>query len=74
MSLAEGQRLAQEYNIHFFETSAKVDLNVEAAFLSIATDVKNRLFTIKEPPSSSAGGVSLSRGVDTTASKRSSCC
>ncbi len=39
----EGQSLAKEYNIHFFETSAKQDLNVEKAFLTIATDVKNRL-------------------------------
>jgi Ras-related protein Rab-8A len=39
----EGAALAQEYEIKFFETSAKQDLYVEDAFLAIATDVKNRL-------------------------------
>ena len=35
--------MAKEYSIHFFETSAKQDINVEKAFITIATDVKNRL-------------------------------
>ena len=35
--------LAREYNIHFFETSAKQDMNVEKSFITIATDVKERL-------------------------------
>lgn len=43
VSAAEGQALAKEYNINFFETSAKQDTNVEQAFLTIATDVKNRM-------------------------------
>eukprot|EP01041_Mallomonas_annulata_P008520 gene8520-17570_t len=43
VSYEEGESLAKEYNIHFFETSAKQDINVEKAFLTIATDVKNRL-------------------------------
>lgn len=43
VSTEEGEALSQEYEIMFFETSAKQDLLVEEAFLSIATDVKNRL-------------------------------
>lgn len=35
--------MAREYNIHFFETSAKQDMNVEKSFITIATDVKDRL-------------------------------
>ena len=43
VTFEEGEGLAKEYNIHFFETSAKQDINVEKAFITIATDVKNRL-------------------------------
>lgn len=43
VTTAEGEALANEYNIHFFETSAKQDLNVEKAFITIATDVKDRM-------------------------------
>ena len=35
--------MAKEYNVPFFETSAKQDLNVETAFLTLATECKNRL-------------------------------
>ena len=35
----EGQALADEYNIKFFESSAKQDINVEKAFITIATEV-----------------------------------
>jgi len=45
VSHEEGESLAKEYNIHFFETSAKNDTNVEKSFLTIATDVKERLMT-----------------------------
>lgn len=43
ISYEEGEALAKEYNIHFYETSAKQDMNVEKSFITIATDVKNRL-------------------------------
>lgn len=38
-----GVRLASEYKINFFETSAKSNINVNEAFYSIATDIKKRL-------------------------------
>eukprot|EP00600_Ochromonadales_sp_CCMP1393_P002524 CAMPEP_0174981362 /NCGR_PEP_ID=MMETSP0004_2-20121128/15846_1 /TAXON_ID=420556 /ORGANISM="Ochromonas sp., Strain CCMP1393" /LENGTH=204 /DNA_ID=CAMNT_0016233095 /DNA_START=44 /DNA_END=658 /DNA_ORIENTATION=+ len=39
----EGRALAEEYEINFYETSAKKNVNVEKAFLDLATAVKNRL-------------------------------
>merc|ERR1712146_202829 len=41
----EGQALADEYGIKFFESSAKQDINVEKAFITIATEVKDRLMS-----------------------------
>lgn len=43
VTFEDGETLAREYNIHFFETSAKQDINVEKSFITIATDVKDRL-------------------------------
>jgi Ras-related protein Rab-8A len=43
VSYEEGESLAKSQNMKFFETSAKTDINVEEAFLSIARDVKDRL-------------------------------
>lgn len=40
---SRGQRLADEYHIKLFETSAKSNINVAAAFISIAQDIKRRL-------------------------------
>eukprot|EP00475_Leptophrys_vorax_P036103 TRINITY_DN6038_c0_g1_i1.p1 TRINITY_DN6038_c0_g1~~TRINITY_DN6038_c0_g1_i1.p1 ORF type:complete len:208 (+),score=29.28 TRINITY_DN6038_c0_g1_i1:317-940(+) len=38
----QGQQLANEFKINFFETSAKADINVEEAFVSIARESKKR--------------------------------
>ena len=39
----EGQSLANDFGIQFFETSAKNDINVEKSFVTIAREVKNRM-------------------------------
>ncbi|KAM3573789.1 hypothetical protein VYU27_004210 [Nannochloropsis oceanica] len=39
----EGQSLANDFGIQFFETSAKNDVNVEKSFVTIAREVKNRM-------------------------------
>ena len=43
VSTEEGEALAKEFNIRFFETSARQDMNVDTSFEKIATDVKDRL-------------------------------
>lgn len=55
-----GKSLADEFKIKFFETSAKLNTNVDKAFLSIASDIVERL---KENPEhyGSEGGVTLDK-------------
>ena len=47
MSPEKGKALASEYGIKFFETSAKLNTNVDECFMSIAKDIVERL---KENP------------------------
>jgi Ras-related protein Rab-8A len=55
---ARGQALADEFQIKFFETSAKSAQNVEEAFFTIARDIKKRLIDTQP----GGGGVSASGG------------
>lgn len=65
--------MAKEYNIHFYETSAKQDLNVEKAFITIATDVKNRLIADGGSSNAGTGGHKLAPG-GPSAAKKGGCC
>lgn len=47
VTFAQGKALADEYGIKFFETSAKLNKNVDEAFMAIASDIVERL---KENP------------------------
>lgn len=49
VSTEEGEALAQEYKIKFYETSAKTDIMVEDGFLAISSDVKDRLVSEGRP-------------------------
>jgi Ras-related protein Rab-8A len=51
---SRGQELADEYDIKFFETSAKSNVNVVEGFIAIATDIKKRL--MDNPPHNIGGG------------------
>ena len=46
----QGQSLASEFGIEFFETSAKNNINVEEAFTAIATAIKNKKPTAPVEP------------------------
>ena len=50
VSTEEGEALAKEFNIKFFETSARQDMNVDTSFEKIATDVKDRLMDNEQRP------------------------
>lgn len=43
MSFDEGDALAREFKIPFYETSAMNDINVEDAFMRLAKDVLKRV-------------------------------
>lgn len=73
MSFEEGESLAKEYNIHFFETSAKQDINVEKSFITIATDVKNRLIADGGAGAGPAGAHKLAPGA-AGEKKKGGCC
>lgn len=42
VSLEQGRKLAEEYGIIFFETSAKENVNVDEAFYTVARDIALR--------------------------------
>mmetsp|Transcript_1640 Transcript_1640/g.2274 ORF Transcript_1640/g.2274 Transcript_1640/m.2274 type:complete len:153 (+) Transcript_1640:140-598(+) len=73
VSLSEGELLAKEYGIKFFETSAKQNLNVDAAFTTITKDVKDRLVSVGLPNNVPGGKVQIGKA-NTEAPKKKSCC
>jgi Ras-related protein Rab-8A len=72
VSTEEGEKLAAEYGVQFFETSAKADLNVETAFEGIAREVKTRLLADGLPQDWSQGQT-VNPNQQTT-SNRPGCC
>ncbi|KAJ8605746.1 hypothetical protein CTAYLR_008475 [Chrysophaeum taylorii] len=59
VSTEEGQRLADEYGVKFFETSAKNDVNVTECFTTIAREAKARIPT---DPNNNRQGQRLNSG------------
>ena len=43
VSFEEAKSLAENYNISFFETSAKNDINIKEIFIKIANDIKIKI-------------------------------
>jgi Ras-related protein Rab-8A len=64
-----GKALADEYQIKFFETSAKNNINVVESFTAIATDIKKRL--MDNPGANQTPG---SIRIDNKEPKKSGCC
>ena len=71
---AQGEQLAREYGIKFFETSARQNVNVKEAFTTLATDVVERLLA-SGSDDQPAANVDLSRGAaGNTTARRGKCC
>jgi len=68
----QGEQLAREYDMKFFETSARSGQNVSEAFLTLATDVKDRLLKGGDGAQQQTGGVNLSQ-TQPAAAKRGCC-
>uniref|UniRef100_A0A3Q2YIW6 small monomeric GTPase n=1 Tax=Hippocampus comes TaxID=109280 RepID=A0A3Q2YIW6_HIPCM len=61
VSKDRGEKLALEYGIKFMETSAKANVNVESAFLTLARDIKSKMDTKMDgnPPQGSSQAVKI---------------
>jgi Ras-related protein Rab-8A len=69
----EGKSLASEFGIKFFETSAKLNTNVDEAFASIAKDIVDRL---KKNPEhyNPDNGENITVNEQPTGTTQKSCC
>jgi len=76
VSTEEGEKLAKEFNMEFWEASAKTDVNVEQSFISLARSVKDRLVKdgVGGPSSNSGGGAFKPTSPQRRSSSGSSCC
>jgi len=72
ISTEEGQKLAKEFNIDFWEASAKNDINVEQSFISMARAVKDRL--VADGSGGPTGNKNMKLGVNAGGQKKNNCC
>ena len=73
----EGEALAREFKMTFFETSAMTDINVDEAFMTIAKQVKNRLenFDPTVPlPGVTGAGTAKVNSKNLKTKKKGGCC
>lgn len=72
VSSEEGQKLAKEFEMEFWEASAKNDVNVEQSFLSIAQSVKDRLVADGNAGPTGRKGVKIT--AQATGAPKRGCC
>eukprot|EP00970_Alexandrium_tamarense_P005912 scaffold984_cov175-Alexandrium_tamarense.AAC.13 len=74
VSTEEGQKLAKEFGVDFFECSAKNDINVEQSFLGIARSVKDRMVKDGGGAPSSNAGMKLKKDPVSGNRRQNNCC
>lgn len=74
ISTEEGQKLAQEFGIPFWECSAKTDINVDASFQGLAAAVKDRLVADGVGGPANKQGLNLKPGQPGAAGAKKGCC
>ena len=67
------QDFAKELGIPFLETSAKDSNNVESAFMTMASEIKNRLASQPAQGARTGGNIKVGAGSSISQNK-SSCC
>jgi len=72
VSSEEGQKLATEFGMEFWEDSAKNNVNVEESFLSIAKSVKDRL--VADGGAGPTGGKGVRLNAQKGSGSKSGCC
>jgi len=73
VSPEKGKALAAEYGIKFFETSAKLNTNVDESFMSIAKDIVERLKENPDHYGSSGGAIFVTENQKKPADKGPCC-
>ncbi len=73
VTFQKGKELADEFGIGFFETSAKLNTNVDEAFTFIAKDIVARL-KVNPEHYGSEGGVSLKKDSTAKSNDKGGCC
>ena len=74
ISTEDGARLAKEYGIAFFETSAKQDVNVQEAFGQLVKLVADRLFSEGKGGPGQGGAGAGAVDINAAGEKRKGCC
>jgi Ras-related protein Rab-8A len=73
VSTEEGQKLAKEFGIDFWECSAKNDINVDESFMGIARSVKDRLMADGQGGPTTKSGLNLKSGAQAGQPKKQCC-